>query len=149
MDLPSSAQQQQRSWHLADHIGNPEVQRALERLRNGVLRGAIVGCTLRGGLHLLGAALTPLTGRKKRRSVTPRAAFWDTLRYTAFLGSLAGIYIGVDEGIAGAFGKRRWASSGLHAGCAEPPVPAAYVLAAARTAYLALVYHTAHIMLWF
>lgn len=121
MDLqPSTSASPHHSWHLADHLGNPEVQRALERLRNGVLRGAIVGCTLRGGLHLLGAALTPLTGRKKRRSVTPRAAFWDTLRYTAFLGSLAGIYIGVDEGIAGAFGKRRWAGCRLHAGCITP-----------------------------
>jgi hypothetical protein len=39
--------------------------------------------------------------------VTAANAFGDTVRYTAFLAALAGIYIGVDEGIAAAVGKDR------------------------------------------
>lgn len=42
-----------------------------------------------------------------RRSLTAASAFGDTARYTAFLAALAGIYIGVDEGIAAAVGKDR------------------------------------------
>jgi hypothetical protein len=81
----------------------------MERLRNGVVRGAVIGFTLRGGLHLLGAILAPLSaGRRKRRSVSLSEALHDTLRYTAFLAALAGIYIGVDEGIAAAWGKKRY-----------------------------------------
>ena len=34
----------------------------------------------------------------------------ESLRYTAFLGSFAGLYVAVDEGIAALFGKRRCAS---------------------------------------
>lgn len=41
------------------------------------------------------------------RSLTAAAAIDDTLRFTAFLGALAGIYIGVDEGISAAVGKDR------------------------------------------
>eukprot|EP00882_Tetradesmus_deserticola_P032967 GHRQ01037618.1.p1 GENE.GHRQ01037618.1~~GHRQ01037618.1.p1 ORF type:complete len:217 (+),score=70.64 GHRQ01037618.1:327-977(+) len=56
------------------------------------------------------------------RSVTAAGAVGDTVRYTAFLAALAGIYIGVDEGIAAAVGKDRsakWRS--LVAGmCAGP-----------------------------
>jgi hypothetical protein len=39
--------------------------------------------------------------------VTAAGAFGDTTRYTAFLAALAGIYIGVDEGIAATVGKER------------------------------------------
>ena len=93
-----------------------DVQRATERLRNGVVRGAVIGFTLRGGLHLLGAFLAPLSaGRRKKRSVTISEALHDTLRYTAFLAALAGIYIGVDEGIAAAWGKKRYTSVQQHA----------------------------------
>lgn len=85
----------------------PELQRALDRLSAGVTRGAAIGLTLRGGLHLVGSLLAALS-KSKRRSVTAVGALDDTLRYTAFLGALAGIYISVDEGIAAAVGKERW-----------------------------------------
>jgi hypothetical protein len=39
--------------------------------------------------------------------VTAAGALGDTVRYTAFLAALAGIYIGVDEGIAATVGKER------------------------------------------
>jgi hypothetical protein len=42
------------------------------------------------------------------RSVTAAGALGDTARYTAFLAALAGIYIGVDEGIAATVGKDRY-----------------------------------------
>ncbi|KAF8072623.1 hypothetical protein HT031_000283 [Scenedesmus sp. PABB004] len=99
----------------------PELQRALERLAAGVLRGAAIGLTLRGGLHAVGAGLAAAS-RRRDRALTRGAALEDALRYAAFLGALAGTYIGVDEGIAAAVGKDRsakWRS--LVAGvCAGP-----------------------------
>lgn len=83
-----------------------ELQRAIERLLAGVVRGAAIGLTLRGGLHLVGSLLAALS-KSKRRSVAAADAVEDTLRYTAFLGALAGVYIGVDEGIAALVGKER------------------------------------------
>eukprot|EP00878_Enallax_costatus_P025529 GHUV01027316.1.p1 GENE.GHUV01027316.1~~GHUV01027316.1.p1 ORF type:complete len:501 (+),score=122.52 GHUV01027316.1:63-1565(+) len=108
----------QRTFSLS---ATPELQRALDRLLAGIIRGAAIGLTLRGGLHLVGSLLAALS-KGKRRSVTAVGALEDTLRYTAFLGALAGIYIGVDEGIAATVGKERsakWRS--LVAGmCAGP-----------------------------
>jgi hypothetical protein len=78
----------------------------LERLFAGVVRGAAIGFTLRGGLHIVGSLLTAISKRRKR-AVTLPAAIEDTLRYTAFLASLAGVYIGVDEGIAALIGKEK------------------------------------------
>ena len=83
-----------------------ELQRACDRLLAGVVRGAAIGFTLRGGLHIVGSLLTAISKRRKR-TVTLSAAVEDTLRYTAFLASLAGVYIGTDEGIAALFGKER------------------------------------------
>ncbi|KAF6263624.1 hypothetical protein COO60DRAFT_378802 [Scenedesmus sp. NREL 46B-D3] len=98
-----------------------ELQRALDRVLQGMIRGACIGLTLRGGLHLVGSLLAAVSKRKKR-SVTAAGALGDTVRYTAFLAALAGIYIGVDEGIAATVGKDRsakWRS--LVAGvCAGP-----------------------------
>jgi hypothetical protein len=78
----------------------------MERLLAGAVRGAAFGLTLRGGLHLVGSLLTAISKRRKR-VVTVSAAVEDTLRYTAFLASLAGVYVGVDEGIAALFGKEK------------------------------------------
>jgi hypothetical protein len=83
-----------------------ELQRALERLLAGAVRGAAIGLTLRGGLHIVGSLLTAISKRRKRAVALP-AAVEDTLRYAAFLASLAGVYIGVDEGIAAVFGKEK------------------------------------------
>lgn len=90
----------------ASVLASPELQRALDRILSGIVRGAAIGLTLRGGLHLVGSLLTALR-KGKRRSVTAVGALEDTLRYTAFVGTLAGIYIGVDEGIAAGVGKER------------------------------------------
>eukprot|EP00775_Hariotina_reticulata_P010487 gene10487-10646_t len=104
-----------------DSLRQAELKRALTRLQAGVVRGAVIGCTLRGGLHLVGSLLAAAS-RRKRRSVTAAGAVEDTLRYAAFLAALAGTYIGVDEGIAAMVGKNRsarWRS--LVAGvCAGP-----------------------------
>lgn len=81
-----------------------ELQRARDRLLAGMVRGAAIGFTLRGGLHIVGSLLTAASKRRKR-AVTLQAAVEDTLRYTAFLASLAAVYIGVDEGIAALVGK--------------------------------------------
>ena len=43
--------------------------------------------------------------RVRRTSVQVR----DTLRYTAFLGAFAGVYVAVDEGLAALFGNERCA----------------------------------------
>ncbi|KIZ03185.1 hypothetical protein MNEG_4778, partial [Monoraphidium neglectum] len=79
------------------------------RTQSGALRGALIGFTLRGGLHLAGHVLGALggssSGKRQKRAVSGGAAIKDTLRYTAFLGALAATYIGVEEGISRAFGK--------------------------------------------
>lgn len=102
-------------------LSSAELQRALDRVWHGMIRGACIGLTLRGGLHLVGSLLAAVSKRKDR-SLTAASAFGDTARYAAFLAALAGIYIGVDEGIAAAVGKDRsakWRS--LVAGmCAGP-----------------------------
>jgi len=88
-----------------------DLRRALQRVQSGAVRGALIGFTLRGGLHLagtlLGALGTSKGGKRQKRAVGGNAAMKDTLRYTAFLGALAATYISVDEGIARAFGKQR------------------------------------------
>lgn len=85
-----------------------ELQRVWQRFSCAVVRGAVAGATIRGGLHLLGALLTRLSSRK-RRSLPAGAALEDALRYTAFLASLAGIYVTADEGIKAALGEERCA----------------------------------------
>lgn len=94
-----------------------DLRRALRRVQSGAVRGALIGLTLRGGLHLAGHALGALGGgRRARRAVGGAAAVKDTLRYAAFLGALAATYIGVEEGISHTVGKER---------CAAPlPAPA-------------------------
>lgn len=88
-----------------------DLRRALLRVQAGAVRGALIGFTLRGGLHLAGHVLSALgssRGRQKR-AVNGAAAIKDTLRYTGFLAALAACYIGVEEGISRIFGKERYA----------------------------------------
>ena len=88
-----------------------ELTRAALRLRTAMLRGAGAGLTLRGGLHLLTTLLALLTkrgvGAGRRRTLSLADAAIDTLQYTAFLGTLGGVYVAVDESLAAALGKQR------------------------------------------
>lgn len=73
----------------------------------------------RGGLHLV-SFLVRLSANFRRRQARKSLNFLDklhdTLRYTAFLGAFGGIFVSVDEGIAAAFGKRKY---GVY-NCLEP-----------------------------
>lgn len=82
------------------------------RLQNAVVRGSGAGFCLRGGIHLLSwlFALVVKSRRKRLLEAPLRTLIdqvLDTIRYTIFLGSLGGVYVGVDEGIANFFG-RKW-----------------------------------------
>ncbi len=65
-----------------------------------------------GLLHLL----TRLSGKRRaqqqqqQRGISALEAAKETLRYTAFLGCMAGVYVGADEAIAALWGKERTAS---------------------------------------
>lgn len=94
-------------------LGHPERRRALSRWLNAVLRGAAVGFCLRGGLHVVSLALALASkARRSKQRQTRQQSLWDKLtetgRYTAFLGALAGVFVGVDEGVAAVWGKSRW-----------------------------------------
>lgn len=109
-----------------------DLLRALDRVQQGAVRGAAIGLTLRGGLHLASYLVSLLSrgggsgGRARQQRRKARVgggdALLDTLRYGAFLGALAATYIGVEEGIARVFGRGR--SSGWRAlvagACAGP-----------------------------
>lgn len=91
-------------------LSEPDQYRALYRWLNAVLRGATVGFCLRGGLHLVSLAFSlARRSERQRREQSLREKVVETGRYTAFLGALAGVFVGVDEGIAAAWGKARWA----------------------------------------
>ena len=82
--------------------------RALSRLWNAALRGAAIGMCLRGGLHLLKFILSILSIVRRKRAPAPVSEMLaDTLRYTGFLGTLGGVFVAVDEGIALLFGRDR------------------------------------------
>ena len=77
------------------------------------------GFCLRGGLHIVSLAL--LIGRapaRQRRQQSVYEKLVETWRYALFLGSLAGTYTFVDEGLAWLLGKDRHA-------CGGAPLPAA------------------------
>ena len=93
-------------------FAHEEGHRELYRLMNAVVRGAGAGFCLKGGLHILSWLLALIS--KSRRQRLTRAPlktlleqFLDTVRYTLFLGSLGGVYVGVDEGIANTWGRQR------------------------------------------
>lgn len=83
------------------------------RLLNACIRGAGAGLCLRGGLHLLSWVFALFSrSRRNRLTLDPLGSIFeqilDTIRYTIFLGSLSGVYVGVDEGIANAYGRQRY-----------------------------------------
>ncbi|KAG1660912.1 hypothetical protein FOA52_007952 [Chlamydomonas sp. UWO 241] len=71
----------------------------------------MIGLLLRGGLHSLGALVWLLSKlsmtKKRKRELSWVEAIKDTVRFGAFLGAMGATYVGVDEGLAGAFGKAR------------------------------------------
>lgn len=67
---------------------------------------------MRGGLHLTSLLFSLLNAARRRRKARLQSLqdmLKESLRYTAFLGSFAGVYVAVDEGIAALFGKQRCA----------------------------------------
>ena len=83
------------------------------RLANAIARGAGTGFCIKGGIHLLSwiFALVVKSRRKRLQEAPLRTLLeqaLDTVRYTVFLGSLGGVYVGVDEGIANIFGRKRY-----------------------------------------
>ncbi|CAD7699855.1 unnamed protein product [Ostreobium quekettii] len=96
--------------------------RVRDRLATAVVRGAAAGLVLRGGLHVLTKALRAASGPGRGGGGGDRDALLETARYTAWLGSLAGVFVGVDEGLAAIWGKERTADwRALVAGlCAGP-----------------------------
>jgi len=93
-----------------------EETRALERVQNATLRGAAIGFVLRGGYVSFSSALSVLfPSRSRRRAVSAAkgkgSPAMSVLRWTAFLGSLGGTYVALDEGLMRAVGKqksRKW-----------------------------------------
>lgn len=90
-------------------IPRSEWQRVRERAITALLRGAAAGLALRGGLHLLSKIAVLLSAREGRRvnESYPRHPVEETARYVAFLGSLGGVYVAADEGLAALIGKER------------------------------------------
>ena len=90
-------------------LSQPDRHRALYRWLNAVLRGAAVGFCLRGGLHVVSLAFALASTRKNRQrrqqSIGEKVA--ETGRYGLFLGALAGVFVGVDEGLAACWGRAR------------------------------------------
>ena len=84
-------------------------KRAKRRLEEAIVRGAITGLTLRGGLHVVSYVFKLLVGARRRRK-GPKIAneYWpsvwklieDTLRWGLFLGSFSGTVVAADELIA-------------------------------------------------
>jgi len=87
-----------------------EAHRALERLRDTVLKSAGVGFCLRGGLSAVSVLLAQFS-RHKRRSKRSRSHLLslglDTLKFTAFLAAFGGTYVSVEEGLCYLAGKER------------------------------------------
>ncbi|KAL4452113.1 hypothetical protein ABPG75_007775 [Micractinium tetrahymenae] len=88
-------------------------ERAAQRLQDAVVRGAVVGLSLRGGLHLVGYLLQLLARRWRKRGGPSQAGadalalLRDTARWGAFLGSFSGLFVFWDELIAMLGGRKR------------------------------------------
>ena len=100
--------------HLRKRIAfaREEGAREWHRLGNAVVRGAAVGMCLKGGLNVLSWVLALLSPSRRRYLLASpfRTLFeqiLETLRYTLFLASLSGTYVGADESIAVFFGRKR------------------------------------------
>ena len=99
---------------LRQRLRTYDTDRARERLVSAVVRGATAGLALRGGLHLVTYLLGLALSRKRGKRGTPANArpvglelIKDTLRWGAFLGSFAGVFVTSDEVIALLGGKKR------------------------------------------
>lgn len=103
---------------VAIRVQEYDKQRAAQRLQDAVVRGAVVGMTLQGGLHLVGYLLNLLARRKRRRpaggnAVVPAsgaAILKDTARWGAFLGTFSGLFVFWDELVAMLGGRKRTAA---------------------------------------
>ena len=105
MDLPEAS-----TSGRSEFDEESELVRVAGRLGNAIVRAAATGCAVRGGIYVLSwvfALLLKSRSEKRRRQKTLLGALEDTARYTAFLGSLAGVYVSVDEGLAWLFGRKR------------------------------------------
>jgi len=91
-----------------------EEKRALERVQNATFRGAAIGFVLRGGYVSFTSALSLVLKSRKRKSLdgvdakkhSNRNAL-SVLRWTAFLGSLGGSYVALDETLMRLVGKSK------------------------------------------
>ena len=81
-----------------------EEKRAMERFQNATVRGAGIGLILRGGFVSF-SALTSLIMGKKKKHGTKNAV--SVLRWTAFLGSMGGSYVALDELLLRLVGKKK------------------------------------------
>ena len=101
---------------LRERLQDFDAQRAGDRLSSAVVRGAASGLALRGGLHAASYAFGLFLRRRRAAAAGARpglaAVLEDTLRYAAFLGGFAGVFVAADEIIALLGGKKRWAARG-------------------------------------
>jgi hypothetical protein len=81
-----------------------EEKRALSRFHNATVRGAGIGLVLRGGFVSF-SALTSLIMGKKKNHGTKNAV--SVMRWTAFLGSMGGSYVALDELLLRLVGKNK------------------------------------------
>ncbi|GFH06174.1 TMEM135_C_rich domain-containing protein [Haematococcus lacustris] len=87
-----------------------EVLRVVTRAYTAAVRGGAAGLGLKGGLHLLTAALRNVRPPKKsigKHQVTLREAVLDVATYTVFLGTMGAVYVSVEEALALLFGQDR------------------------------------------
>lgn len=86
-----------------------DIDRAARRLRTATIRAGSIGAALKGGLNLFGVLAR--SRRRLRRGGSLRLdaadALRDTAAFAAFLGTFAGVYVAVDEGLALRVGKQR------------------------------------------
>ena len=86
--------------------------REIYRIINAIIRGAGAGFCIRGGLHLL-SWIFAVFSRSRRKLLLAEPGkhiidqLLDTFRYVLFLGSLSGVYVGVDEAIANRLGRKK------------------------------------------
>ena len=93
-------------------LAKSDTARQLARITNAVIRGAGVGLCIRGGLHLLSWVFALFSrSRRTKLALDPIGSLLeqilDPIRYTLFLGSLSGLYVGVDESIANRYGRQK------------------------------------------
>ena len=86
-----------------------DIDRAARRLRTATIRAGSIGAVLKGGLNMFGVLARSRRRPRRGGSLRPDAvdALRDTVAFAAFLGTFAGVYVAVDEGLALGVGKRR------------------------------------------